>query len=52
MVGEDGLDVLVPGDQVNLHPERIGDGSHTHGLSDVAQFRHRVERVAPHVHGW
>ena len=52
MVGEHGLDILVPGDQVNLHPEPIADGADALGLPDLAQLRHRVERVTPHVHGW
>jgi hypothetical protein len=51
MVGQHHFDVLVPGDEVDLHPERADDGAHAGGLADLPKLRRRVERVAPHVQG-
>ena len=49
MVGQHGLDVFVPGDQVHLHAERVGELAHALGLPDLPKLRGRAERIAPHV---
>ena len=38
VVGQHVLDVLVPGDQVHLHAERVGDRAHALGLADLPQL--------------
>ena len=49
VVGQHILDVLVPGDEEDLHAERVDDGAHAVGLADLAKLWSRIEGVAPHV---
>ena len=51
VVGQHRFDVLVPGDEIDLHAERADDGAHAGGLADLPKLRSRVERIAPHVQG-
>ena len=49
VVRQHGLDVLVPGDQVHLHAERVGEFAHALGLADLPKLRGGAERIAAHV---
>ena len=49
VVGQHGLDVLVPGDQVHLHAEGVGEFAHALGLADLPKLRGGAERITAHV---
>ena len=51
VVGEHGLDVVVPGDDEDLHAERVDDGADPCVRTQFAQLGCRVECIAPHVDG-
>ena len=49
VVGQYLFDVLVPGDEVHLHPEGVDHRAHAGRFPDLAEFGRRVEGVATHV---
>ena len=51
VVGKHRLDIVVAGDQVDLHAERVGHRLHPCARPDLGELGDRIERVSAHVHG-